>query len=145
MCLDNHDGMISTGETPDSSTRALWQSHLVAKQEDLCEGNYEFGLRNIFVILRSDFLHAVKYCDMRPTALVPSEGRRTADFVIASKNPPPRPGLNPLTLGSNSKHPNHYTTEATAGSGTFLALLSALHPDVVLIFSPRILISNSRN
>jgi hypothetical protein len=37
--MDNHGAMIATGETPDSSTRALWQSYqqryLVAKQEEL--------------------------------------------------------------------------------------------------------------
>jgi hypothetical protein len=43
--------MISTGETPDSSTRVLWQSyqqsHLVANQDNLGEGNdlvYEVSL-----------------------------------------------------------------------------------------------------
>jgi hypothetical protein len=37
MSMENHDGMLSAGESPDSSSRALWQSyqqnHLVAKQE----------------------------------------------------------------------------------------------------------------
>jgi hypothetical protein len=36
------------GKTPDSSTGALWQSyqhsHLVAKQEEMGEGNGDFGL-----------------------------------------------------------------------------------------------------
>jgi hypothetical protein len=45
--MENHGGMISTEETPNSSTRALWQSYqqsyLVAKQEVLGKGN-EFGL-----------------------------------------------------------------------------------------------------
>jgi hypothetical protein len=40
-------------KTPDSSTRALWQSYqqsyLAPKQEELGEGNDEFGLRSIFV------------------------------------------------------------------------------------------------
>jgi hypothetical protein len=27
MSMENHDGMISTGETRDSSSRALWQSY----------------------------------------------------------------------------------------------------------------------
>jgi hypothetical protein len=50
--IENNGGIISTGETPDSSTRALWksyqQSNLVANQEELGEGN-EFRLRNICV------------------------------------------------------------------------------------------------
>jgi hypothetical protein len=36
-------------------------SHLLANQEELGEGNDEFGLRSISLsILRSNFLHAVK-------------------------------------------------------------------------------------
>jgi hypothetical protein len=39
--MENNGGMISTRETPDLSTRALWQSyqqsHLVAKQEELAK------------------------------------------------------------------------------------------------------------
>jgi hypothetical protein len=47
-------------KTTDSSTRILWksykQSHLVTTQEELGEGNYEFGLRNIFVHTSKWFL-----------------------------------------------------------------------------------------
>jgi hypothetical protein len=53
MSIQNRGGMISTGETSISSTRAVWQSyqssHLVADQEELGEVNDELGLRNIFV------------------------------------------------------------------------------------------------
>jgi hypothetical protein len=49
MRTQNHGGMISTGETPDSSTRALWQSysqfHLLEKQEGLA--------KEINIVLRS--------------------------------------------------------------------------------------------
>jgi hypothetical protein len=45
MCTENHGGMIKTGKTPDSPTRALWQpnqqSHLIANQEELGTGNNE--------------------------------------------------------------------------------------------------------
>jgi hypothetical protein len=45
--------MISTGKTPDSSTRALWQSkqrsHLVANQEELGERNDKFGFTKYYV------------------------------------------------------------------------------------------------
>jgi hypothetical protein len=48
MSMENSGGMISTGETPDLSTTALWQSyqqsHILANKEELGEGNYEFGL-----------------------------------------------------------------------------------------------------
>jgi hypothetical protein len=40
-------------KTPDSYTIVLWQSyqqsHLEANEEELGEGNEEFGLQNIFV------------------------------------------------------------------------------------------------
>jgi hypothetical protein len=53
MSMDNHGGKVWRGETPDSSTRALWlsyqQSHLLANKEELGEGNNEFNLRSIFV------------------------------------------------------------------------------------------------
>jgi hypothetical protein len=39
-------------------------SHLVANQEELGKGNYEFSLQ-------SDFLHTIKSCDMGLTALLP--------------------------------------------------------------------------
>jgi hypothetical protein len=46
--MENHGGMISTLETPDSSTRALWKSYqqrrLVANKEELGERNNEFDL-----------------------------------------------------------------------------------------------------
>jgi hypothetical protein len=52
MSVENHGEMISTGKTPDFSTRALWksyqQNHLVAKREELGEGNDEFGLTKYY-------------------------------------------------------------------------------------------------
>jgi hypothetical protein len=46
MSMESYGEVISTGETPDSSTRALWQfyqqRHLVEKQEERGEGNAEF-------------------------------------------------------------------------------------------------------
>jgi hypothetical protein len=49
MSMKNHGGMISTGETPDSSTRALWEfyrtSHLVTKQEEIAkEMNFAYEI-----------------------------------------------------------------------------------------------------
>jgi hypothetical protein len=45
VSTESNSGMISTGETPDSSTRALWkfyqQSHLVAKRKEHGEGRRE--------------------------------------------------------------------------------------------------------
>jgi hypothetical protein len=64
VTTEKHGGMISTGETPDSSTRALWQSykqcHLIAKQEKLGKKTTNFALLSISFILRRVFSHAVK-------------------------------------------------------------------------------------
>jgi hypothetical protein len=46
MTTESNGGMISTEETPHSSTRVLWQiyqqTHLEAKQEEHGEGNTEY-------------------------------------------------------------------------------------------------------
>jgi hypothetical protein len=50
--MENHGGMISTGETPDSSTRFSVKptsSHLVAKQEELAKKIMNLVLRSIFI------------------------------------------------------------------------------------------------
>jgi hypothetical protein len=49
MSMENHGGMISIGEIPDSSTRALWEfyqnSHLVTKQEETAkEMNFAYEI-----------------------------------------------------------------------------------------------------
>jgi hypothetical protein len=45
MSVENHGGMIPTGKTTYSSTRALWefyqQKHIVANREELGEGSDE--------------------------------------------------------------------------------------------------------
>jgi hypothetical protein len=56
----DHDGIIQTGKTLDSSTRALWQyyqqSHLVANQEKVAKEMMNFLLRNIFIHTSKGFL-----------------------------------------------------------------------------------------
>jgi hypothetical protein len=47
MCVDNYGGVMSTGKTPDSSTRALWKSYKQSsssKAGGTGERNYKFGL-----------------------------------------------------------------------------------------------------
>jgi hypothetical protein len=51
MSMKNHGGMISTEETPDSSTREVWQSYqqsYISKSEVAGEGNDEFGVAEYF-------------------------------------------------------------------------------------------------
>jgi hypothetical protein len=53
--MENHGGMIWTGETPDSSTITSSNStgsHLVAKKEKLEKKLMNFALRNIRFMLR---------------------------------------------------------------------------------------------
>jgi hypothetical protein len=55
MSMGIHGEMLSTGETPDSSTTALWQScqqsYVIAIQEKLGEGNDEFGLCKVVLFV----------------------------------------------------------------------------------------------
>jgi hypothetical protein len=61
-------------KTPDSSTRAVWQSyrqiHLVAKQEEVTK-EMNIALRSISFILRRALQNAAKSYDMGSTALLP--------------------------------------------------------------------------
>jgi hypothetical protein len=53
--MESEGGIISTGKTPDSYTRASGNStnsHKAANQEELGEGNYAFEV--YLLILRSD-------------------------------------------------------------------------------------------
>jgi hypothetical protein len=88
------------GKTPDSYTRAFWQSylqsHLVASQEELGEGNYTFSLWSIFVHTLKLFLHAVKSYDMAPTAVFPLRRKAGCGFLSPLKIH--RSGLTPRTM-----------------------------------------------
>jgi hypothetical protein len=69
---------------PDSSTGTLWKlpaETSSAKREKLGEEiAVEFCLRSISFILEGIFNMPWKPYDMRPTALLPSEGNRATDF-----------------------------------------------------------------
>jgi hypothetical protein len=88
MSMENRDGIISTGETPDSSTRALWQAYhqsCSSKTGGTREENDEFCVSKCFLfILRSDFLHAVNSYDMGPTALLPLRRNSCCEFLSPS-------------------------------------------------------------
>jgi hypothetical protein len=58
--MEDHGGMISTKETPDSSIRAFWKSyqqkHIVAKQEELAKEMTNFWHYEVFLfIFQKDF------------------------------------------------------------------------------------------
>jgi hypothetical protein len=63
---------------------------------------------SLFILL-SDFLHAVKTCDMGPTALFPSEEKRVKIYRPYKSNASAK--FEPANLGFNDNHANHYTTD----------------------------------
>jgi hypothetical protein len=65
---------------------------------------------------------------MEPTVLLPvSEGRRAA-----LKNSSPSTGFDPANLGSNGKHPNHYTTEDNFDPSNWARVSSSKMADCML-------------
>jgi hypothetical protein len=52
MSIENHGRVISTGKAPDSSARALLQSHqqtyLVVKQEEMTKEMFDFAIQYLF-------------------------------------------------------------------------------------------------
>jgi hypothetical protein len=106
MGMENHVGMISTGETPDSSTRALWQSYQQSSNSKT-EGNYEFGLLSHF---EGKILRHGSDGSTSP----PKEG--VLCIFIVPQNPSLSAGIEPANLGSSGKHASHYVTEDDTGS-----------------------------
>jgi hypothetical protein len=90
--------------TLDLSTRVLWQSyqrcHLVANLEELAKEMMTFALRSLLCYTTTVFLTCCKSYDMGPTALLPFLKMCCGYiYIYILKNPSPRPGLNPRTLG----------------------------------------------
>jgi hypothetical protein len=75
-------------KTPDSSTRALWQSYHQRKrvtQEGLAKKIINFALRRISFILRRLLYHAIKSCDTAPTALIPHRRKSCYGYLSTLK------------------------------------------------------------
>jgi hypothetical protein len=81
---ENQGGLMSVEETPDSCTRALWQSyhhsHLVASRRYVPRERLILPSKASSFIFVSDFLHAVISYDMGPTALLPLRRMPTRNF-----------------------------------------------------------------
>jgi hypothetical protein len=66
---------------------------------------------------------------MGPSRFTPHPKEGVLRIFIALKNPSPWPGFEPATLGSSSKHTNHYITEVTylslssTGTGSELIII----------------------
>jgi hypothetical protein len=110
MNVENHGGMISTGENFDSITRALaiLPADTVAKQEELTKKIMNLVFEVSSFILRRDFLTCRKILRRRADGFTSLQ--REACFV-ALKNPSLSAKFEPSNYGSNGKHANHYTTE----------------------------------
>jgi len=107
--MENHGGMISTGETPDSSTRALWksyqQSHLVAKQEELAKEMMNLALRSIFVHTSKGSLTCRKIFRHGADGFTSPPKEGVLRNFISLKNPSlslSRSGFNPQILGQTA-------------------------------------------
>jgi hypothetical protein len=66
--MEKPGGMMSTAQLPwfaqQSSLKILLAKLSSSKARETGEGNYKFRLRNIYFVLRSDILHALKPYDM---------------------------------------------------------------------------------
>jgi hypothetical protein len=88
--------LIHPPELSDNPT----SSHIVANKEKLGEGNYEFGLWNIFV--HTSKLHFTCHKMLRHVAVSFTSllNKGMTQIFIILKNPLTQPGLNSQTLGS---------------------------------------------
>jgi hypothetical protein len=88
------------GITPDSSTRALWQSYQQRHLDQV--GVMDEGVRISPISICStskNLLHAVKSYNMGLPALLPIRGKVCYGFFYRPWSPSPQPGLNSRPLG----------------------------------------------
>jgi hypothetical protein len=102
--MENHGGiMMSTDETSDSSTRALWQPyqrrHLVESRRNGLKGMRIYSWEVFLFILPGDFLHTLKSYDMESLALLPLQRKVCCGILLPLKNSSPQPGMNLRSLG----------------------------------------------
>jgi hypothetical protein len=113
--MEKHGGIILRGKNSCFFQRALWQSrqerHLVAKQEKHGEGN-EFVLRSIFVHASKWYFTCYKNLQHGAYGFTSPPKDSTLKFFLPLKSFA-LVVFEPARLGSNGKHANHYTTEAT--------------------------------
>jgi hypothetical protein len=72
-------------KTPDSSTRAIWQSYQQSSgstQEELVKEMMNLILRNVFVYTRKSLLRAAKSYDMGPLVLLVLRRKACCGFLL---------------------------------------------------------------
>jgi hypothetical protein len=100
--MENHGGMTQIRENSwfvHQSYLAVLPSHLIAKQEELAEGNCKFVLRSIFVYASRWFSTGYKILRYGADGFTSPPKESVLRNSIAYKNPPLWPGLNRRTLG----------------------------------------------
>jgi hypothetical protein len=83
MSMENHDGMILTGETPDLSIRDLWQSFQQSSSSKAAgtgKGDDEFCLTKYLFHNSKCSLTCCKILTWGSRLYLSSEGRHAADF-----------------------------------------------------------------
>jgi hypothetical protein len=105
--MENHGGMISTGETPDSSTQSSdnpSSNHIVAKQDEVAKEMinlvYEIFISYFEDYVTDDFIS------------FPNVGM--LQIFIALKNASLSARFEPMNPWSNCKHANQYTRSRVA-------------------------------
>jgi hypothetical protein len=114
-------------ETPDSSTRALWQtyhqSHLVASTRNGQSVWWICPFEVFLFILAGDFVCGVKPNDMGSPALLLFRRKAYCGVYYRPWKSIAEAGFEPAKLGSIGKHDNHYTTEGISSSlGKYIPL-----------------------
>jgi hypothetical protein len=107
--MEKHDEMISTGETPDSSTRALWQSYLSPS----CKSGGKGDVNDEFCLTMYLF-HTSKGS---LTCKILQHGAEADSFTSPLKEgmlrifvtlcPSPSATFKSANLGSNGRYANH--------------------------------------
>jgi hypothetical protein len=104
------------------SSLAILPAKSSGRKQNWAKRIMNFALWSFFFIFASDFFFT--YCksyDVRPTGFTSSLKEGVVWTFIAHQNPPPRPVLNPRTLGlMTSILSNHYTTKVTREYLTFV-------------------------
>jgi hypothetical protein len=99
VSVESHRGMISTGVTPDSSTRALRQSYrqsyLAVKREKLAKEIMNFALWSISFVLEGSFNMAKNLTTWVRQLYFPSKKKACCGFLSLSA------GFEHANLGSN--------------------------------------------
>jgi hypothetical protein len=140
MSMENRGGMMMLAK---ENSWLIYQSSLAIQPAESCDSKQEEWLKGMRVcpckvflfILASDFLHAVKSYDMGPPALLPLWRKVCCGFLLPLKVHC-LGWFEPMNLGFNGKHTNHYISEAT---GTYITSMLLLFMLLIIITTTTIM------